>query len=142
MTMEEQLRTIILYKFKSIREFANFCGLPNSTVDSVIKRGIIKSGVGTVIKIFDVLNLDMESIPSGQLTQKEAKKSPGPDGSEPRDAIEREFISLLHDLRPAQRALALSLLKTAVAENQGKPDVDQASVAETSPKTERQKSPK
>ena len=142
MVLEEQLRSKILEKHKSVREFANYYEIPNSTVDSVLKRGIYNSGVGTVIKIFDALNLDLESVPSGTLTEKSTKKSPGPDESEPRDAIEREFISLLHELRPAQRSLALSLLKTAVAENQGTPASASASAAEKAQETERQGSPK
>ena len=70
MTIEEQLKNEILYKFKSVREFALSANIPYSTVDSVLKRGIKKSGVGTVIKIFSFLDLDMESISSGRLEKK------------------------------------------------------------------------
>ena len=71
MTIEDQLKAAILYRYKSIREFAGVAGMAYSTVDSVLKRGITNSGIGTVIKIFSVLDLDMESIPAGTLTKKE-----------------------------------------------------------------------
>ena len=142
MVLEEQLRSKILEKHKSVREFANYYEIPNSTVDSVLKRGIYNSGVGTVIKIFDALNLDLESVPSGTLTEKSTKKSPGPDESEPRDEIEQEAIRLVRSLELPQKALALSILQTIAAESQRKPGVDQASASEAVSKIERQGSPK
>ena len=142
MVLEEQLRSKILEKHKSVREFANYYEIPNSTVDSVLKRGIYNSGVGTVIKIFDALNLDLESVPSGTLTEKSTKKSPGPDEAEPRDEIEQEAIRLVRSLELPQKALALSILQTIAAESQRKPGVDQASASEAVSKIERQGSPK
>lgn len=67
MTLEEQLKQEILARYKSIREFSAMTRIPYSTVDSVLKRGIKNSGVGTVIKIFSFLDIDVESIASGSL---------------------------------------------------------------------------
>lgn len=80
-------------------------------------------------------NLLGETIESQDLGK---KKSPGPDESEPRDELDREVIALFHSLRPAQRGLALSILKTVVAESQGKPVEDQATAGEPALKAERQ----
>ena len=68
--MEEQLKEKILEKYRSIREFSIAINIPYNTVDSVLKRGIINSGVHTVMKIFDSLNISLESISSGKLEQK------------------------------------------------------------------------
>jgi repressor LexA len=68
MTIEEQLKSIILSKYKSVRAFANANDLAYSTVDSIFKRGIGGIGVGKAIKIFNALGLDVESIESGTLS--------------------------------------------------------------------------
>lgn len=72
----------------------------------------------------------------------ETKKSPDSDESEPRDEMEREAIRLVRSLELPQKTLALSILRTVAAENQGKPGADQVSAAEKVQETERQGSPK
>ena len=42
-TSEDLLRELILSKYKSIREFTNEIGMPYTTVDSLLKRGIKKA---------------------------------------------------------------------------------------------------
>lgn len=87
MTLEDQLKKEILSRYKSIREFSAMAEIPYSTVDSVLKRGIKNSGVGTVIKIFSFLDLDVESITTDNLkhfdSSKEIKTSPSTEESEP-----------------------------------------------------------
>lgn len=122
----------------SLDDLSAKSGVPKGTL-AKITSGITKDpSVSTMRNLVHAMGHTLDDL----FPDTETKKSPGADKSEPRDAIEREFISLLHDLRPAQRSLALSLLKTAVAENQGKPDADQASVAEKAQEISRQGSPK
>lgn len=45
-------------------------------MDSIFKRGISNAGVGTVIKIFNALGLDVESLASGCLQK--TKSTPAP----------------------------------------------------------------
>lgn len=78
MDIEDQLKQYILLNFKSIRAFTQEAGIPYSTMDSIFKRGISNAGVGTVIKIFHFLNLDVESLASGELVQ--LKKNTPPSG--------------------------------------------------------------
>ena len=40
---EDLLKEVILDKYKSIREFTQEIGMPYSTVDTILKRGIRKS---------------------------------------------------------------------------------------------------
>ena len=67
MNIEEQLKQIILERYKSVRAFAQTFDIPYSTLDSVLKRGIQNAGIGTIIKIFDALDLDIESIKENNL---------------------------------------------------------------------------
>lgn len=80
MTIEEQLKQEILSKYKSIRAFTTTIDIPYSTLDSVFKRGIANAGVSTMIKVFNALGLDIESVRSGVLLPKEpstAEAAPG-----------------------------------------------------------------
>jgi len=85
MTIEEQLKNEILRKYKSVRAFTNTINIPYSTLDSVFKRGIANSGVSTMIKVFNALDLDIESTQSGELRHRisEYKNSPSATGSAP-----------------------------------------------------------
>lgn len=70
MTIEEQLKQKILERYKSIRSFTQAIDIPYTTLDSIFKRGLSNAGVGTVIKIFTSLDLDVESIVSCSLEEK------------------------------------------------------------------------
>ena len=70
MTIEEQLKAEILSQYKSVRAFTTAINIPYTTLDSVFKRGIGKAGIDTMIKVFNALGLEIESIPTGTLRQK------------------------------------------------------------------------
>lgn len=70
LTIEEQLKLKILDKYRSVRAFTVTIDIPYSTMDSVLKNGIAKSGVNTMLKIFADLDLEIESIPTGTLSSK------------------------------------------------------------------------
>ena len=77
MTLEEQLKSEILNRYKSVRAFTTSINIPYSTLDSVFKRGIANAGVSTMIKVFDTLDLDIESIAFGELRHRDTdEKSP------------------------------------------------------------------
>ena len=79
MTIEEQLKSIILSQYKSVRAFTTSISIPYTTLDSVFKRGICKAGVETMLKVFAALNLDLESIATGTLTEKKTPLPERPD---------------------------------------------------------------
>lgn len=76
MTIEEQLKNEILNNYKSVRAFTQKIDIPYSTLDTIFKRGIGGVGVNTVLKIFNELSLDIESIDKGVLTHSDSKNSP------------------------------------------------------------------
>ena len=76
MTIEEQLKNEILNNYKSIRAFTQKIDIPYSTLDTIFKRGIGGAGVNTVLKIFNELSLDIESIDKGVLTPNNSNNNP------------------------------------------------------------------
>ena len=94
LTIEEQLKSIIKTRYKSVRAFTNQIGIPYTTLDSVFKRGISNSGIGTMLKIFESLDLDVESIPTGTLI----KKSPTPAETDTGDKRLDGIIENYHQL--------------------------------------------
>ena len=87
LTIEEQLKTKILDQYKSVRAFTQEIDIPYSTVDTLFKRGIYGTGVSTILKIFKALDLDVESISTGELKPK-TKNAP---------AAERSKSRLIHN---------------------------------------------
>ena len=81
LTIEEQLKTKILDQYKSVRAFTQEIDIPYSTVDTLFKRGIYGTGVSTILKIFKALDLDVESISTGELKPK-TKNAPAAERSE------------------------------------------------------------
>ncbi len=71
MNLEEQLKTEILSKYKSIRAFTTDINIPYSMLDSVFRRGLVNAGISTMLKVFDALDLDIESVSTGQLSHRE-----------------------------------------------------------------------
>lgn len=113
-------------------------GVPKGTL-AKITSGITKEpSIGTMRNLVHAMGYTLDDL----FPAEETKKSPGSDKSEPRDDMEREFISLVRKLRPAQRPLLLSLLRTAVEQTQGKPGADPVSASETAPEIERPDYPK
>ena len=76
MTLEEQLRQVILSRYKSLRAFTSAIDIPYSTLDSALKRkhGIMNAGIEMMLKVFDALDLDIESVPTGQLKTRDCKQ--------------------------------------------------------------------
>ena len=99
LTIEEQLKSIIKTRYKSVRAFTNQIGIPYTTLDSVFKRGISNSGIGTMLKIFESLNLDVESIPTGTLIEKSPVPAEADTGDE--DAGSKALIGYYHQLNEA-----------------------------------------
>ena len=64
---EDVLKNLILSKYKSIRDFTTQANMPYTTVDSVLKRGILKSNVDTVIKICQFLGISADALINGEI---------------------------------------------------------------------------
>lgn len=70
MSIEEQFKILILHEYKSVRAFTRSIDVPYSTIDSMLKKGIGGTGINTMIKVCKALDVDLESIETGELKRK------------------------------------------------------------------------
>jgi DNA-binding Xre family transcriptional regulator len=70
MTIEEQLKELIIKKFGSVNKFAQTCGLPTSTVATIFTRGVNKTNVNTIIKICQQLEIRADELADGKIVPK------------------------------------------------------------------------
>lgn len=61
MDKTEKLKHIILSKYNSIREFAKIADIPSTTLTSALDKGIGGMAVDRIIKICEVLNIDIKN---------------------------------------------------------------------------------
>lgn len=71
MTIEEELKNLILSRFKSLREFTIYYDIPYSTVNSILKRGVENSSVSNVIKICQALSISTDELAEGRIVPSE-----------------------------------------------------------------------
>lgn len=62
MEREEVLKTLIRNTGLSMRAFAENAGIPNTTLHSMLERGIGKASVDNVIKVCKTLNITVEQL--------------------------------------------------------------------------------
>lgn len=68
MTIEEQLRDLIIKHSGSVNKFAQDSGVSQSTLFTVFKRGINKANIGTIITICRELNISTDDLCQGRIT--------------------------------------------------------------------------
>jgi transcriptional regulator with XRE-family HTH domain len=71
----------------------------------------------------------------------ETKKSPSTDESAPGENQDLQIMNLLSKMQPEQKILLLALLRTTIAQNQGKPVAEKEAVGETVLQLEHQGQP-
>lgn len=86
MTIEDKLKSYILTRYKSIREFTQTADMSYSTFDSILKRGINNSSISNVIKICKVLGISVDELADGNITPINSYK-PTPKLSEVSDIL-------------------------------------------------------
>ena len=67
MTIEDQLKNLILTRYRSIREFTIAVDMPYTTIDSIFRRGIGNSSVANVIKICKALGISTDELADGKI---------------------------------------------------------------------------
>lgn len=68
--VEEKLKDLIIEKYNSVKSFALSIGIPYTTLDSILKRGIDKANVLNIIKICNALGIDVDELSNGQIKPK------------------------------------------------------------------------
>lgn len=68
--IERELRSIIVEKYNSVKEFAQLAGIPYTTLDSILKRGVEKANVHNIIRLCQALDLDVDALAAGKIEKK------------------------------------------------------------------------
>lgn len=67
MKVEDELKKLILDRFKSVRAFAIAIDTPYSTINNIFSRGIGGAGISTVIPLCRALDLDVDALADGSI---------------------------------------------------------------------------
>ena len=67
MRTEEKLKDLIIERYDSISEFSRKCGLSNTTIVSILKRGIHKSTLQNVMIICKTLHISADELYKGNI---------------------------------------------------------------------------
>lgn len=70
MSIEEQLKELIIKKYGSVNKFAQTCGLSTSTVATIFTRGVNKTNISTIIKICQQLGISADELSDGKIVPK------------------------------------------------------------------------
>lgn len=72
MSIEDELRELIINKYRSIRQFSIEADIPATTIQSMLNSGIENAGVKKVMKICDILGLETDALADGHIKEKVA----------------------------------------------------------------------
>lgn len=70
MSIEDELRELIINKYRSIRQFSLEVDIPATTIQSMLNSGIQNAGVKKVMKICDILGLETDALADGYIKEK------------------------------------------------------------------------
>ena len=66
-TIESRLKKLIMQRYGSLKAFTEKIGMPWTTLDSILKRGVLNSSVSNVLKISQELDIDLEKLAEGDI---------------------------------------------------------------------------
>ena len=68
--IEEKIKEIIKDKYGSVKRFAEKIEVPYTTIDTILKRGLLNSNVLNVIKICNELEINVDELANGKVVFK------------------------------------------------------------------------
>ena len=68
--VEIALRELIIKKYGSLKKFCVIIGMPWTTLDSILRRGVANSNINNVLKITKELGIDAEKLVDGKIVKK------------------------------------------------------------------------
>lgn len=71
MKLEEEIKEIIIKRYKTLANFSRKFDFPWSTINGMLTRGIENSSISNVIKLCRALNLDLEKLSEGIIADKQ-----------------------------------------------------------------------
>ena len=70
MTIEQKLKELIKEQYGSVSEICRQVGMPVTTLDTILKRGIANSNITNIIKITNALNISADALAEGRIEKK------------------------------------------------------------------------
>jgi DNA-binding Xre family transcriptional regulator len=71
--IENKIKQIIIEKYGSVKRFSDKIGIPYTTIDTILKRGLKNSNVLNVLKMCNELNLDINELANNKIVIKESQ---------------------------------------------------------------------
>lgn len=68
--IEIKIKELIIQKYGSVKSFSNKIKIPYTTIDTILKRGMLKSNVLNVIKMCNELNIDINELVNNKIVFK------------------------------------------------------------------------
>lgn len=72
MTIEQELKALIVKRYGSAKNFAHEINMPNSTLDNIFRRGVLNSSVTNIIKICNALEISADELADGKIVSRSA----------------------------------------------------------------------
>lgn len=76
--VEDQLRELMIKKCGSANKFADYIGMPQSTVGNILRRGVNKASINNIFAICKALGISVDKLAEGKI-------------SEPKDKMRKEI---------------------------------------------------
>ena len=78
LTIEERLKMLILERYGNIVAFSKAVDIPNTTIASILKRGIMNASIDSVLKICGKLEISADELANNRITpvQESPKDAP------------------------------------------------------------------
>ena len=67
MSVEQELKQLIISKYGSVRAFTLKIDMPYSTIDTIFKRGVSKAGIDNIFKICVELGISVDQLAEGRI---------------------------------------------------------------------------
>ena len=117
MAIENELKNLIVSRYGTVKAFALEIGMPNSTLDSIFRRGIQNASITNIIKICHQLNISTDQLCSGKIVPATASNAAGCcnyqtifDDSAPPTDDELKLLRKYRRLSPVHRSAIETLI--------------------------------
>ena len=67
MTREELLKSYILKQYRTVKDFSVAIGLPYTTIDGILRRGVMNTRVENMIRVCQFLGISLDALVSGRI---------------------------------------------------------------------------
>lgn len=68
--VEEKIKELIITRYGTVKWFAKKIDVPYTTIDTILKRGVLNSNVLNVIKICNELGINVDELANGKVVFK------------------------------------------------------------------------